>query len=173
MLAVLEIGQLVAGFCVKYAKPLLGVGCVAFMLLWSNSCINCNSLSMELEACRSKPPTIQTVTVQGKATQVVKVIYKDGSPCPDVTATNDSEFSATVTQTAQATCPPSEHMGPLTFGLGAAYYQGIWHPAAGVGVALVKVGGYEFGAGVDVAAAAFDGVPGLDPMGMVKMTVRR
>jgi hypothetical protein len=117
---------------------------------------------------------VQTVTVTAKALQTVKIVYRDGSPCPDVTAENSSDFAVGITQTAKAPggggLPP---LGPLTLGLGAAYYQGIWHPAAGVGVAFGRVAGYEVGADLDVAAAAFDGTPGLDPLGMVKMTVRR
>jgi hypothetical protein len=173
MLATLGMGIKAVEFAQKNAKPLLGVSAVAFALLWSRSCIQSNALSIELEACKAKPPAVQTVTVAAKAKQVVQIVYRDGSPCPDVTATNDNDFNVGVTQTASGDKTSPVGMGPLTLGLGAAYYYGIWHPAAGVGVAFGKVGGYEVGAAVDVAAAAFDGTPGLEPMGMVKMTVRR
>lgn len=173
MLATIETGLKAAGWAKENAKPLLGVSTVAFGLLWCNSCINSNALSIQLEACRNQPPTIQTVTVTAKALQTVKIVYRDGSPCPDVAVDNSSDFSVGVTQTAgRVDGGKVDALGPLTLGLGAAYYSGIWHPAAGVGMAFGKVAGYEVGADLDVAAAAFDGTPGLEPMGMVKMTVR-
>ena len=174
MLATIDLGIKAAEWAKENAKPILAVSTVCFMGLWSRSCIQSNELSLKLETCLNAPPSVQTVTVTAKALQTVKIVYRDGSPCPDVEAVNASDFALGVTQTAKAPGGSSAPaLGPLTLGLGAAYYQGIWHPAAGVNMRLFTLGGYEVGAGVDVAAAAFDSTPGLDPMGMVKMTVRR
>lgn len=174
MLATIELGAQAALWAKEHAKPILAVSTVCFMGLWSRSCIQSNALSLQLEACRNQPPTVQTVTVTAKAFQTVKIVYRDGSPCPDVTAENSSDFVLGVTQTAGLSDGDKlSPLGPLTLGLGASYYSGFWHPSAGVGVALPRLGGYEFGAALDVAAAAFDGKPGLDPQYGVKMTVRR
>jgi hypothetical protein len=173
MLALVEVGRLAAEFAAKYKAELLGLALFIMSFAWAGGCAKNADLQAKLDACEAKPPVVQTVTVAAKAVQTVRVVYKDGSPCADVEASNDNSFSVGVTQTAGGSSAPASNMGPLTLGLGAAYYQGLWHPAAGVGVAFGKVAGYEVGASVDVAAAAFDSTPGLEPMGMVKMTVRR
>jgi len=171
--AAIEAGLKAWQFGKENAKPILAGTSILFLGLWSRSCVQCNALSLELEACRNAPPSVQTVTVTAKALQTVKIVYRDGSPCPDMEAVNSSDFAVGVTQTAKTTSEVGNSLGPVTLGLGAAYYQGIWHPAAGVGVAFGRVAGYELGVAGDVAAAAFSGEQGLYPMGMVKMTVRR
>jgi hypothetical protein len=96
----------VLGFLKDNAKPILGIGCIAFCLLWSRGCVESNALSIELEACKAKPPVIQTVNVQSKARQEVRVVYRDGSPCPELVAVNDAESAVSVTQTASAPSVP-------------------------------------------------------------------
>jgi len=172
-IAAIELGVKAWQFGKENAKPILAGTSILFLGLWSRSCIQSNALSLELEACLRKEPAKQIVYVKQDCKQAIQIVYKNGSPCPEVTATNDSQQAANVTQTATGggNCLPQ--LGPVTLGLGAAYYQGLWHPAAGVGVAFGRVAGYELGVAGDVAAAAFTGEQGLYPMGMVKMTVRR
>lgn len=174
MLATIETGIKVAGWAKENAKPLLGVSTVAFGLLWCNSCINSNALAIQLEACRNQPPTVQTVTVTAKALQTVKIVYRDGSPCPDVTAENSSDFSVGLTQTAgRADGDKVDALGPLTLGLGLSHYSERWNPSASIGYAFPRLAGYELGVQVDASAAAFSGEPGLYPAYGAKMTVRR
>jgi hypothetical protein len=174
MLEMISIGIKAAEFAKENAKPILAGSTILFFGLWSRSCIQANGLSLELEACRNAPPTIQTVTVTAKALQTVKIVYRDGSPCPDVTAENDSTFSVGVTQTAgNASGSSLPSLGPWTLGVGASHYSDRWHPAAGIGYALPRIGGYEFGVAVDASALAFSGEPGIYPQYGAKVTVRR
>lgn len=170
----LELGAQAALWAKENAKPILAVSTVAFCGLWMRSCAGSNALSLELEACKAKPPTVQTVYVKQDCKQSVKVVYKDGSPCPDVAVDNSSDFVLGVTQTAGSGDKPSlPPLGPWTFALGASHYADLWHPSAGVGYSLPRIGGYEFGVMVDASALAFSGEPGLYPAYGAKVTVRR
>ena len=92
---------------------------VIFLALWGRGCAVSNALSLELEACNAKPPAVQAVAVQGRAAQSVRVIFRDGSPCPDLFAENTTETSVSVTQTAgnAPKCPPAAPWA-LQIGLG-------------------------------------------------------
>jgi hypothetical protein len=156
MLATIELGAEAALWAKENAKPILAGSTILFMGLWSRSCLQSNELSLRLEACLKQEPTVQTVYVKQDCKQSVKIVYKDGSPCPDVAVDNSSDFVASITQTAKA-----------------SGYADLWHPSAGVGYSLPRIGGYEFGVQVDASALAFSGEPGLYPAYGAKLTVRR
>ena len=174
MLATIELGAQAALWAKENAKPILAGTTILFAGLWSRSCIQSNGLALELEACLKKEPTVQTVYVKQDCKQSVKVVYKDGSPCPDVAVDNSSDFVVGVTQTAGGNnLKPTDTLGPWTLALGASHYADLWHPSAGVGYSLPRIGGYEFGVMVDASALAFSGEPGLYPKYGAKVTVRR
>lgn len=178
MLATIELGAQAALWAKENAKPILAGTTILFAGLWSRSCIQSNGLALELEACRNKPPTIQEVKVlvKQKCAGNLDLKYPQGSPCPDIKASFDAgnDFALGVTQTAGASVgekvPP---LGPWTLALGASHYADLWHPSAGVGYSLPRLGGYEFGVMVDASALAFSGEPGLYPAYGAKLTVRR
>lgn len=174
MLATIELGAQAALWAKENAKPILAGTTILFAGLWSRSCIQSNGLALELEACLKKEPTVQTVYVKQDCKQSVKVVYKDGSPCPDVAVDNSSDFALGVTQTAGGSVGDKvSPLGPWTLALGASHYADLWHPSAGVGYSLPRLGGYEFGVMVDASALAFSGEPGLYPAYGVKLSVRK
>jgi hypothetical protein len=76
--------------------PQVSIVAVGILLLGLfDSCGQNGRLKLALAACEAKEPAIQTqyvyVTLTAKANQSVKIVYRDGSPCPDVVAVNDSE----------------------------------------------------------------------------------
>lgn len=79
-----------------------------FMGLWGKGCATSNALSLELEACRKAPPTTATATAATATRTItqVRVVYKDGSPCPDVALDTDSQNATT--GTATASIPPQK-----------------------------------------------------------------
>lgn len=174
MLASIEFFMKLSEWAQANAKPILAGTTILFAGLWSRSCIQSNALSLELEACQKKAPIIQTVYVKQDCKQLTKVVFQPGSPCPDMTSENDNSFSIGVTQTAVgASGDKVSPLGPWTLSLGASHYADLWHPSAGVGYALPRMGGYEFGLAVDASAASFTGELGLYPQYGAKVTVRR
>lgn len=120
------------------------IGCGLLALCLILSLLKLSRASSELAAWQSKPATVQTVYVKEKCNQTVKVIYKDGSPCADVTAENGTETEASVIQTAKADCP---ELPNTMVWLGGGYYGA---PLASLGVSyhafkltgLVGIGQY-------------------------------
>jgi len=110
---------------------------VLFWLLLIRGCAENAQLSAELKACLAKPPQVQyqTVTVTAKAVQSVRIIYRDGSPCPDVLADNSTETGVSVAQGQESvpTSQPGGKKGPLSVSVGAAFYQGGAYLALGGG----------------------------------------
>ncbi len=108
-----------------WSKLALAFACL-FAFTTAKGCATVSDLSAKLAACEAKPPEV--VTVAAKASQLVKVVYRDGSPCADVTASNESEASATVAQAVPTPCPvpPS-----IALWLGAGYL-GVPYLSAGV-----------------------------------------
>jgi hypothetical protein len=111
---------------------------VLFAALTMRGCARQVDLESKLQACLAKPPSIQyqTVTVTAKATQSVRIVYKDGSPCPDVLAVNDAETGASVAQGQEngSTGQPGAKSGLF---LGASY--GSSGPLATASVTLGPV----------------------------------
>jgi hypothetical protein len=123
----------------------LGVGLAAlFAFTTWQGCTRNLELNAKLIACETKAP--QVVTVAAKAKQDVRIVYRDGSPCPDVTATNDSEAVATVAEAKPLPCPSVPTVG-LWIGGG---YLGTPYVSAGVQWKAVQVeakrGPLEWGA---------------------------
>ena len=155
MLASIELFMKLSEWAQANAKPILAGTTVLFVALWGRSCVQSNALSLELEACKAKPPVIQTVTA--KALQTVKVVYRDGSPCADVEATNDSSVS--VTQTASTT----PQNGPRTPSNGlwvGGGYIGRPYVSAGLQIGALEVHGQvtpllDYGGGVSWRAFAW------------------
>jgi hypothetical protein len=109
---------------------------VLFWLLLIRGCAENAQLSAELKACLSKPPQVQfqTVTVTAKATQSVRIIYRDGSPCPDVLADNSTETGATVAQGQSSQSGATQRiLGPWSVTAGGAIYRGGAYIALGGG----------------------------------------
>lgn len=120
----------------EYGRPVFLSLAVLFALLWGRGCVQSNALSLELEACKSKPPVV--IEAKAKTTMRTQVIFKDkASPCPDVVVDADSEAVAGVTMTAQASTPK---LGVFSISAGAGMYRGGVYPMLGGGVWWGPVG---------------------------------
>ena len=118
-------------------------------VLWGRGCVTSNALSLELEACKNKPPvTIQAAsaaTATAKTITRVQIVYKDKDiPCPDVAVETEGETSAgagtTLTAQEGLKMGPSAKYGVFSVSAGAGFYKGGVYPVLGGGVWAGPVG---------------------------------